>query len=262
MYNSQYEEYYNSLKRRNFSRYQQRKGNSYNNNAFRDSRYKKNNFTKRIIRDLLGTFLLFLVVIGVKAIKTPNTQMVYNYSKKIVNENYNYKPLLEKTKNKNFKSLEKEALDYIEKIKNKITEEKSIDSFIKDEFQIPIEGTVTSCYGYRKDPINGKKKLHNGVDIGVDENTDVIASFNGTVKDCGNDKELGKYILIDHGKGIETKYAHLNNIKVKKQDRVKKGKIIGKSGNTGKSTGPHLHFEIIYMGENKNPQNYFKDFKK
>ncbi|RHW66771.1 M23 family peptidase, partial [Clostridium botulinum] len=99
------------------------------------------------------------------------------------------------------------------------------------------------------------------IDIDAKENTEVLASFGGTVKECGEDKELGKYILLDHGQGIETKYAHLNKIKVKKGEEVKKGKDIAESGNTGKSTGAHLHFEIIYMGENKNPQDYFSNIK-
>lgn len=62
--------------------------------------------------------------------------------------------------------------------------------------------------------------------------------------------------MIDHGEGIETKYGHLNLLSVKKGIEVKKGEVIGKSGNTGKSTGPHLHFELLYMGESKNPEDY------
>lgn len=67
---------------------------------------------------------------------------------------------------------------------------------------------------------------------------------------------MGNYILIDHGDGIETKYGHLKEIKVKKGDVVKAGSIIALSGNTGKSTAPHLHFEFLYMGENKDPKEF------
>ena len=136
-----------------------------------------------------------------------------------------------------------------------------LEDKIKKEFILPIEVTETSAFGYRKDPITKKNKLHSGIDIDAKMNTDVKASFSGKIKECSEDSEQGKYILIDHGNGLETKYCHLNEILIKKEDVVKKSQIIAKSGNTGKSTGPHLHFELLYMGENKNPNDYFSTTK-
>ncbi|MDU4599004.1 MAG: M23 family metallopeptidase, partial [Clostridium sporogenes] len=181
--------------------------------------------------------------------------------KKIVNENYDYKKVINKTKDLDVKSLEDKILKYIDTFKSKVTGEKTVEEIISDDFVLPVNGKITSKYGEREDPINKKKAFHKGIDIDSKENTEVLASFSGTVKECGKDKELGKYILLDHGQGIETKYGHLNKIKVKKGEEVKKGKTIGESGSTGKSTGAHLHFEIIYMGENKNPQDYFTNIK-
>lgn len=220
-----------------------------------------NFFQKRIMRDLIGVFLLLIFVLGLKAFSNPKTQMVYNYSKKIVNENYDYKKVINKTKDLDVKSLEDKILKYIDTFKSKVTGEKTVEEIISDDFVLPVNGKITSKYGEREDPINKKKAFHKGIDIDAKENTEVLASFSGTVKECGEDKELGKYILLDHGQGIETKYGHLNKIKVKKGEEVKKGKTIGESGSTGKSTGAHLHFEIIYMGENKNPQDYFTNIK-
>ncbi|ACQ54517.1 M23 family metallopeptidase [Clostridium botulinum] len=260
MYNSQYEEYYNSLKNRKTTNL---KNNNYMYGGWNNRRENSNMkfFQKRIIRDLIGVFLLLISVLGLKAFSNSKTQMVYNYSKKIVNENYDYQKVINKAKNLDVNFLEDKILKYIDTFKSKVTGEKTIEELISNDFVLPVNGKITSTYGEREDPINKKKAFHKGIDIDAKENTEVLASFSGTVKECGEDKELGKYILLDHGQGIETRYAHLNKIKVKKGEEVKKGKAIGESGNTGKSTGAHLHFEIIYMGENKNPQDYFSNIK-
>ncbi len=260
MYNSQYEEYYNSLKNRKTTNL---KNNNYMYGQWNNRKESSNMkfFQKRIIRDLIGVFLLLIFVLGLKAFSNPKTQMVYNYSKKIVNENYDYKKVINKAKNLDANLVEDKILKYIDTFKSKVTGEKTVEGLISDDFVLPVSGKLTSKYGEREDPVNKKKAFHKGIDIDAKENTEVLASFSGTVKECGEDKELGKYILLDHGQGLETKYGHLNKIKVKKGEEVKKGKTIGESGSTGKSTGAHLHFEIIYMGENKNPQDYFTNIK-
>ncbi|MGO5066005.1 MULTISPECIES: M23 family metallopeptidase [unclassified Clostridium] len=260
MYNSQYEEYYNSLKNRKNTNL---RNNNYIYGGSNDRRGNFNSsfFQKRIVRDLVGVFLLLVFVLGIKAFSNPKTQMVYNYSKKIVNENYDYKKVINKAKDLDVKFLEDKLLKYIDTFKSKVTGEKTVEEIISDDFILPVNGKVTSKYGEREDPVNKKKAFHKGIDIDAKENTEVLSSFNGTVKECGEDKELGKYIILDHGQGIETKYAHLNKIKVKKGEEIKKGKTIAESGNTGKSTGAHVHFEVIYMGENKNPQDLFTSIR-
>jgi murein DD-endopeptidase MepM/ murein hydrolase activator NlpD len=260
LYNSQYEEYYNSLKNR-------KNTNLRNNNYIcGGSNNKRGNFNgsffqKRIIRDLVGVLLLLIFVLGIKAFSNPKTQMVYNYSKKIVNENYDYKKVINKAKDLDVNFLEDKFLKHIDTFKSKVTGEKTVEEIISNDFILPASGKITSSYGEREDPVSKKKVFHKGIDIDAKENTEVLSSFNGTVKECGEDKELGKYIILDHGQGIETKYAHLNKIKVKKGEKIKKGKTIAESGNTGKSTGPHIHFEVIYMGENKNPKDFFSSIR-
>ncbi|MBV7273067.1 M23 family metallopeptidase [Clostridium thailandense] len=254
-YNSEYESYYNSLKKNNGARYTPAYNRGFRHSAI--ERSKGNYWISRITRDLIGVFILFVFVISCKLVVNPKTQEVYNYSKEVLNQNYDYKDLKINYKNIDLKKIQDKITNTIEEIKSKITGNETFDNRIKNEFILPVVGVETSPFGYREDPISKDKKFHAGVDIDAKVDTDVKAAFDGRVKFCGEDKELGKYILIDHGNGIETKYGHLNKILVAKEDAVKKSQIIAKSGNTGKSTGPHLHFELLYMGENKNPDEYF-----
>ncbi|WP_138204014.1 M23 family metallopeptidase [Haloimpatiens lingqiaonensis] len=248
-YNPQYREYYNSILN---------KRGVYPKNT-KNSNIKKEDFiTRRIIRDLTGVLILFIIVLLCKIVITPTTQKVYNYSKKIVNENFDYKKVFETVKAFDFKEFKTKSQDYIEKAINKINKKEPVKQVVKNDYEVPCVGKLVSEFGERVDPFTGKKQMHNGVDIAVKENTSIKVCADGKVKECGEHKELGKYIVIDHGEGIETKYAHLNEILVKKDQKVKKGENIAKSGNTGKSTGPHLHFEIMYMGENKDPKDFLK----
>ena len=102
----------------------------------------------------------------------------------------------------------------------------------------------SSLYGTRVHPITGKKKTHDGVDIAGNMGTPIYATGDGVVERISYDMfGYGRYIMIDHGFGYKTRYG--------------KGDFIGTMGNTGRSTGPHLHYEIIYMGRTVNPLNYF-----
>lgn len=116
---------------------------------------------------------------------------------------------------------------------------------------------ISSYYGYRIHPITGDKQLHRGVDIAVPEGTIVYASHDGTIAEAGYDDSFGNYIVITDAKGYTTKYGHLSEINVTAGQTVRKGIVIGKTGNTGASTGSHLHFECLYNGEYYNPLFYF-----
>lgn len=112
-------------------------------------------------------------------------------------------------------------------------------------FRWPIKNkTITSPFGVRIHPVTGKKIDHDGVDLRAKVNTPVYAPYSGIVTYAGWMRGYGKIIIIDHGKGYITKYAHLNSWLVKKGKKISKGQIIAKTGNTGLSTGPHLHYEI------------------
>lgn len=117
---------------------------------------------------------------------------------------------------------------------------------------------INSYYGMRMHPILKVKKMHYGIDIGAPLNARVIAANAGKVITAKYNSSYGNYIVIDHGGGTATVYAHLNKILVSVGTVVKKGQDIGKVGSTGDSTGPHLHFEVKKNSRNVNPMDYFK----
>lgn len=118
------------------------------------------------------------------------------------------------------------------------------------------EGYISSDFGWRSDPFTGKQSLHEGLDIGVWYNTPVLATGDGRIKFAGMKGSYGYLVIIDHGYGFETRYAHLNKVKVKKGQKVSRGDIIAYSGNTGRSNGPHLHYEVRKNNIPQNPRNY------
>ena len=112
---------------------------------------------------------------------------------------------------------------------------------------------ITSWYGYRDLTVSGNNvSNHKGIDIGVSY-VDVLSAGKGTVVTATYSNSYGYYVVIDHGGGVSTLYAHLSKLIVKKGDSVLAGQKIAVSGNTGWSTGPHLHFELRIWGEYKNP---------
>lgn len=117
---------------------------------------------------------------------------------------------------------------------------------------------ISSYYGYRKNPNTGAEELHRGVDIAVPTGTVVYAAHDGTVMQAAYDSYYGNYVVITDSKGYTTKYAHMDSLNVSAGQSVKKGDTVGKSGNTGSSTGSHLHIECLYNGEYYNPLFYFE----
>ena len=116
---------------------------------------------------------------------------------------------------------------------------------------------ISSYYGYRISPADGTRQLHRGIDIAVSEGTVIYASHDATVTTAAYDDSFGNYIVLTDVNGYITKYGHLSEIDVTEGEIVTMGTPIGKTGNTGSSTGPHLHFECLYNGEYYNPLFYF-----
>jgi murein DD-endopeptidase MepM/ murein hydrolase activator NlpD len=116
---------------------------------------------------------------------------------------------------------------------------------------------TASGYGTRIDPIYKTPKFHAGMDFSANIGTPIYATGNGVVKKAGWESGYGKLVIINHGFGYETWYAHLNDYDVRVGQKVKRGEVIGKVGNTGKSTGPHLHYEVHVKGKVVNPVNYY-----
>ena len=120
----------------------------------------------------------------------------------------------------------------------------------------PVNAPITSDFGWRIHPIYGTRRLHAGTDFGVDEGTPVHAADGGVVVEAGWISGYGYTVIIDHGNGMSTLYAHNSDVAVSPGQTVSKGEVVSYSGNTGGSTGPHLHFEVRINGEPTDPMGY------
>ena len=117
---------------------------------------------------------------------------------------------------------------------------------------------LSSGFGYRIDPVYGRSSRHTGVDFAMKPGNPIYSTGDGVVESVKFEFfGYGNHVVIDHGFGYKTRYAHLKNIGVVEGMKVKRGECIGESGNSGKSTGPHLHYEVIYKGNPVNPSNYY-----
>ena len=135
----------------------------------------------------------------------------------------------------------------------KIEKEKETASL--NEMIWPVTGLVTSEFGGRADPFTNAPSSHQGIDIAVESGTSVLAVMSGVVSEVGYEVNgYGNFVVIKHSDKFETLYAHCNKITVKEGEEVSAGECVGKSGSTGKSTGPHLHFETIVGGTSLNPR--------
>ncbi len=120
----------------------------------------------------------------------------------------------------------------------------------------PAKGWLSSRFGYRKSPFTDKKEFHKGLDISTRKGSPIVASADGTVSFTGRDQGYGRVVIIRHGYGLKTKYAHLKKSLVKKGQYVKRGETIGLVGHSGRTTGSHLHYEVHLNGVPVNPLRY------
>lgn len=130
-------------------------------------------------------------------------------------------------------------------------------AFLRLLFERPVRDTpISSYYGFRDSPVSGRPQFHGGVDFPADTGTHVLAAREGRVAGTGVDPLYGNYVRIEHDGAFETFYGHLDTVEVRLNDRVFSGTIIGTVGNSGRSTGPHLHFEIRQHGKRRDPLHH------
>ncbi|MBN1364858.1 MAG: M23 family metallopeptidase [Syntrophaceae bacterium] len=158
----------------------------------------------------------------------------------------------------------------IEKLKEEANErEKSFDellAFLREQKSIlastpslwPVRGWVTSGFGPRRSPFSGGVEFHKGIDISTRFGKAIVAPADGLVVVCGYESMDGNTIRIEHGHGFTTAYLHLSKMQVKRGQRVKKGEIIGYVGDSGRSTGPHLHYGVYVNNVPVNPKKYLR----
>ena len=120
----------------------------------------------------------------------------------------------------------------------------------------PVSGWTSSRFGYRVSPFTGLREFHKGLDIATRIGTPIVATADGVVTFAGRKGLLGKMIIIDHGHGMVTRYGHANKLLKKRGESIKRGDTIALVGNTGRSTGPHLHYEVRLNGIPVNPETY------
>lgn len=122
----------------------------------------------------------------------------------------------------------------------------------------PVPGTVSSKFGRRSDPLNKKNAFHEGVDIRGKRGDKVRTTASGTVLKAFKNGSYGNYVKIDHGNGYQTIYAHMQNYLVRKGEKVRQGDVVGQVGSSGRSTGPHLHYEILLYNKPVSPVRFMK----
>jgi murein DD-endopeptidase MepM/ murein hydrolase activator NlpD len=120
----------------------------------------------------------------------------------------------------------------------------------------PIDGPVGSGFGFRNDPFSGRPALHTGLDFSADIGKPILAAAGGMVVSTEQHPAYGNMVEIDHGNGLLTRYAHASKVLIKTGDLVKRGQIVAQVGTSGRSTGPHLHFEVLVEGVPQNPAKF------
>ena len=125
-------------------------------------------------------------------------------------------------------------------------------------FGRPVKGSITSKYGKRKDPLNKKSAFHTGIDFRGKTGEPILATADGVVKKAFRNGGYGNYVLIDHGNGYTTSFSHMQKYLVRKGDKIQRGQLIGLIGNSGRSTGSHLHYEITLDKKTINPYNFLE----
>ncbi len=149
---------------------------------------------------------------------------------------------------------EKLTLSYVDYIK------KDIDYLFNTVKSIPVgtplKGKINSSFGYRKDPFKSRSGFHSGLDIDANYGQHVVATAEGVVTKASWHTNYGKTVIVKHKDNYETLYGHLSKLQVKEGQEVKVGDVIGKAGSTGRSTGTHLHYEVIKDGKRVNPKNF------
>lgn len=121
------------------------------------------------------------------------------------------------------------------------------------DLHLPVQGQLSSAFGLRKDPFSREVRFHKGVDLAAPEGTRIVAALPGTVVSAGYENGYGNTVLVQHPGGLQTRYGHLASLNVKAGDQVNESSVLGTVGNTGHSTGPHLHFEVIRLGKQVDP---------
>jgi murein DD-endopeptidase MepM/ murein hydrolase activator NlpD len=262
-YNDYYQRYYSSIPKKTSRQNNQRKTSTSNNSTYKSSRNatKTNfilnrfqNFGNRFIIQLGVVLILMIVLLSCKTFNNAYTRDIYDFSKAVIGKNYNYATVVESIKKFNLQEVEAKSIMFIEKIKSTITGGLTLQDEVKTDYALPV-----SINNFSKD--NNTSLLAQGVNkdnilwIKLDKESEISSCQKGKIKRVDKDDTYGSFVVIDHGKGIETKYNNLTEVTVKVGDEVQRGQIIGSI----KPDFPNFktfYFELLYMGERQKVTEY------
>lgn len=270
-YHEAYESYYNKILQKDSKNREMIHNGSYwpsqsyratnnhrvNNKSFYNKGlfdFSSKNIANRIIFQLVGTGILIAIILFCKIYVTPETKNIYDYAKTTASTSFDYNGALAKIKAFDYKETYENINEYIEALKEKYLGEEKLMKTINENFMVPVKGDLIGRYEESKDL--GWIGYDKGIVIKTEKDAVVLTPFSGVIRETGESEALGKYIVIDHGKGVETEYGNLDKISVKEGDKVEKGTTIAKVAGEGKLPYAHLYFELIYMGGPKDPEKY------
>lgn len=240
-YRELYEKYYSNLKKgRSKTSSNANKGYLSNNYNFK----KKCSLVNKFIIQLSISICMIVFFLGCKAVNNEQCNKVLAYANTVITKSYDYKSIINKLENMTLDDVENMSVHLIDKIKAGFIGGKTIIEELKTEYSIPVmAGKV-----YEENDKNNKMTFK------IDKTTKITSCNLGKVKKISVDEDLGNYIVIDHGKGIESKYYNLSKIFVKVGDEIEKGKVIGEVYGDVKNS-KEFYFEILYMGK---PQDVYE----
>ncbi|NSW89511.1 MAG: M23 family metallopeptidase [Firmicutes bacterium] len=229
---------------------------------------KESNTLGEIVkRQILISILIFIIILSIKNINTSITNFIIDKVKWTllwnidINDIYRQiNNIIEGEENTGYENNSPMENDNQTKNEKQIQDENSSENSesIELEFILPIEGVVSSYFGERIDPVTNKIKFHSGIDIEGDESSQIKAVEDGEVIEISEHRMYGKYVKIRHLGGIISLYAHCSRILIEEGMKASKGDIIAEVGNTGVSTGTHLHFEVWKDGKPVDPLEFIK----
>lgn len=229
------------------------------------SNYKgiKNNVRKidkkrlhRIANQLIAACGIALAIIVISNFNLPFARGIVNKVKWVAGANYDFKSETKSFTNNVFPGISKKIKEVYSSVQDVfIGNNNTVNTSSKTNTLMiwPINGEITSGFGERQDPITHTESMHDGIDIAGKEGDTIKAALSGTVEKVGTSTTLGKYVTLKHSDNIETMYGHCSEILVKQNQQVNQGDEIAKVGNTGESTGYHLHFEVLKDGKQVDP---------
>lgn len=220
------------------------------------------NKIQRLADQLIAACAVALAVIVISNFDVPFTRKIVSSVKWAVGENYNFKAETAAFANNVFPEISKKFKDVYNTVQGVFSGVNTVDTSSKTNTSsgasalmiLPAAGEITSPFGEREDPITHQQAKHEGIDIAGKEGDPIKAALDGTVEKVEESTTLGRSITIKHSGGIETVYGHCSEIIVKQDQQVKQGEKIAKIGNTGESTGYHLHFEVLKDGKQIDPE--------